>query len=209
VSERFALAGAVPAPPTRPAARRRRTVTATAGVAILVATLLAGCTGRPGAAAVVDGRTISVADVQQATAELQPYFQSVDQGTILMLLIGAPTIESVAKDAGLAISDQQAVDLLDTAAKSAGVTTPPTFSAPAIEVIRFSLAQKAIEGATNASALVTEVNDKLTALHAQVNPRYGTLDLTKGTVTPIAYDWIVKPAAAPTPTPTATPTATK
>ncbi len=196
-----APAGVVPVPPTRPAARRRRrTVTATAGVAVLVATLLAGCTGQPGAAAVVEGHAISVADVQQATAELQPYFQSVDQSTVLMLLIGAPTIESVAKDAGLAVSDQQAIDLLDKAAKSAGATTTPTFSAPAIEVIRFSLAQKAIEGASNAATLVKEVNDKLTALHAEVSPRYGTIDLTTGTVTPISYDWIVKPAAAATST---------
>lgn len=196
-----APAGVVPVPPTRPAARRRRrTVTATAGVAVLVATLLAGCTGQPGAAAVVEGRAISVADVQQATAELQPYFQSVDQSTVLMLLIGAPTIESVAKDAGLAVSDQQAIDLLDKAATSAGATTPPTFGAPAIEVIRFSLAQKAIEGASNAATLVKEVNDKLTALHAEVSPRYGTIDLTTGTVTPISYDWIVKPAAAGTST---------
>ncbi len=193
--------GAAPVASARPAARRRRrTGAATAGVAILVATLLAGCTGRPGAAAIVDGRAISVADVQQATTELQPYFQSVDQGTVLMLLIGAPTIESIAASAGLAVSDQQAVALLDSAATSAGAKTPPTFSTPAIEVIKFSLAQKAIEGAANSAALVKLVNDKLLALHADVSPRYGTLDLTQGTITPISYDWIVKPAAAPTPT---------
>ncbi len=196
-----APAGAVPVPPVRPASRRRRrTVAATAGIAVLVATLLAGCTGRPGAAAIVDGRAISVADVQQATTELAPYFQSVDQNTVLMLLIGAPTIESIASGAGLAVSDQQAIDLLDSAATSAGVKTPPTFGAPAIAVIKFSLAQKAIEGAANSAALVKKVNDQLLALHPEVSPRYGTADLSQGKITPISYDWIVKPAAAPTPT---------
>ncbi|HUX69356.1 MAG TPA: hypothetical protein VMV41_02480 [Cellulomonadaceae bacterium] len=192
-----APAGVVPVRPVRPAARRRRrTAAATAGIAVLVATLLAGCTGRPGAAAIVDGRAISVADVQQATTELQPYFQSVDQGTVLMLLIGAPTIESIASSAGLAVSDQQAIDLLDSAATSAGAKTPPTFGAPAIEVIKFSLAQKAIEGAANSAALVKQVNDQLLALHAEVSPRYGTVDLSQGSITPISYDWIVKTPTA-------------
>ena len=193
--------GAAPVAPARPAARRRRrTGAATAGVAILVATLLAGCTGRPGAAAIVDGRAISVSDVQQATTQLAPYFQSVDQNTVLMLLIGAPTIESIASGAGLAVSDQQAIDVLNSAATSAGVKSPPTFGRAAIEVIKFSLAQKAIEGAANSAVLVKKVNDQLLALHPEVSPRYGTADLSQGTITPISYDWIVTPAAAPTPT---------
>jgi hypothetical protein len=202
-----ARAAALPVRPT--VWRRRRSVGAAIGAVVLAVALLSGCTGKPGAAAMVDGRTISVADVQQGTSDLAPYFKSVDQKSVLMLLMGAPTVQAVAEQAGLGVSDQQALDLLVASAKSNGSTATPKVGRAAIEVIRFSLAQKALEAAPNAADLVKKVNDQLTALHVAVNPRYGKVDLSTGSFTDIVYPWLVpsaSAAAAPTDTSTATPT---
>ena len=193
-----ASAGTAAFPPVPAGTARTRRALSSAGLVVLAVALVAGCTGQPGAAAIVDGRRISVAEVQQGTRELAPYYSSVDQKSVLILLIGAPSIEAVAEEAGMGVSVQQAQDQLATTAKTAGTSPAPTFGTAAVEVIRFSLAQKALEAAPNAAVLVAKVNDRLTALRPDVNPRYGAVDLSKGAVTDIAYPWLVTPSDAST-----------
>ena len=162
---------------------------------------LSGCSGQPGAAAVVDGETVSVADLQAATSDLTPYLQNVTQSSVLMVLVAAPTFDRAASAAGVGVSTQEAKDLLDKAAKSAadaGTQAPRTtpFSDAAVEVARFTLLQQNIQGLPNGAEVTAQITKELGALDAQVNPRYGEVDLAAGTITPSAYPWIVATPAA-------------
>lgn len=162
---------------------------------------LSGCAGQPGAAAVVDGKTISVVELQHATTDLAPYLQNVTQASVLMVLVAAPTFDQAAAAAGVGVSTQEAEDLLDQAAKAAvdaGTTSARTtrFSDAAVEVARFTLLQQNIQSLPNAADVTKQITDDLATLDAEVNPRYGTADLSTGSITPAAYPWLVAAPAA-------------
>lgn len=181
--------------------RGRRRAAALLALGALAVGVLTGCSGRPGAAAVVDGQQISVADLQTATSELAPYLQNVSQSSVLMVLIAAPSFDRAASKAGVGVSRQQAEDLLDKAAQSAvaaGKAPVRTagFSDAAVEVARFTLLQQNIQALPNGAAVVAGITKELIALHADVNPRYGVVDFTAGTITPPSYPWLVATPAA-------------
>ena len=96
------------------AARSRRAVRgAVVGLALVLA--LAGCTRSGGVAAVVDGTSISVSDVQRAVAELGPVYQGATLPILLKVLIVGPTFLDAAAKYGAGVSDTQAVDSLKQA----------------------------------------------------------------------------------------------
>lgn len=178
--------------PARSAARRPWSVVA--AVAVAAAMLLTGCARQSGTAATVDGHRITVDEVQQGTADLLPYYSTIDQRAVLILLVEAPTVLAVAEDAGVGVSADDARAELEKAATAAGAKKAPTFGHAAVEAMRFSLAQAAIQKATNASDLAGEVTTRLAAVSLDVNPRYGTIDLAAGTTTDISYPWLVTPS---------------
>ena len=172
-----------------------RRTSALLALGVLVA-VLSGCSGRPGAAAVVDGREISVADLQAATVDLAPYLKDATQASVLMALLEAPSFERAATEHGVGATQKQAVDRLDQVAKaaaSAGTARARTtaFSAGAIEVVRYALAQQNLQALPDAADITAQVAKKLGALDVQVNPRYGTVDLATGNVKPPSYPWLV------------------
>lgn len=180
---------------------RRRSAPVLLAIGALVVGGLSGCSGQPGAAAVVDGREISVAELQSATADLSPYLQNVTQSSVLMVLVVAPTFDKAAVQAGVGVSRQQAVDLIEKSAKSAADSgaaparaTP--FSEPAIDVIRFTIVQTNLKALPDGAAVSAAVAKQLGKLHAEVNPRYGNVDFTTGSITPLAYPWLVQATAA-------------
>jgi len=178
----------------------RRRASALLVLGALVAGGVSGCAGQPGAAAVVDGREISVAELQTATSELTPYLQSATQSSVLMVLVAVPVFDKAASAAGVGVSDDDAKALLDNAAKTAadsGKAPAPTagFSDAAVQVAKFTLLQQNIQKLPNAADVSAQITDDLVALNPEINPRYGTADFTTGNVTPATYPWLVVPAA--------------
>ncbi|MGV8967014.1 MAG: hypothetical protein ACOH2F_12120 [Cellulomonas sp.] len=173
----------------------RRGASALLAVGVLVAGL-SGCSGQPGAAAVVDGDAISVAELQTATSDLEPYLQNVSQSSVLMVLVATPVFDRAASAAGVGVSTQEAKDLLDQAAKAAQdsgkapARTEP-FSDAAVEVARFTLLQQNIQGLPNGQEVTAKITDELGSLDAKINPRYGKADFATGAITPTTYPWIV------------------
>jgi len=167
---------------------------------VLAAVVLSGCSGRPGAAAVVDGEQISVAYLQATTADLAPYLKDGTQATVLTALLEAPSFDRAAAEAGVGVTRKQAADRLDQVAKQAAAAgSAPArtarFSPGAVEVVRFDLARQNLQGLPNAVEVTAQVAKTLGALDVEVNPRYGTVDLAAGTAKPPSYAWLV-PAAA-------------
>ena len=174
----------------------RRSAAGLLAIGALAVGGLSGCSGRPGAAAVVDGDEISVRELQSATSDLGPYLDNVSQTSVLMVLVVAPTFERAAVKAGVGVSDQQAEDLLDQAAAAAteAGTVPPrttAFSDSAIEVAKFTLVQTNLQALPDAGLVSAQVTEQLDALDATINPRYGTVDFTSGSIMPPSYPWLV------------------
>lgn len=179
------------------AGRRNASTLLALGVLVMP---LSACSGQPGAAAVVDGESISVAELQIATSDLQPYLEAVSQSSVLMVLVATPVFDRAASAAGVGVSTQEAEDLLDQAAAAAqdsGTAPARTdpFSDAAVEVARFTLLQQNIQGLPNGQEVTAQITDELASLDAEINPRYGEADFATGSITPTAYPWLV---AAPT-----------
>lgn len=182
----------------------RKTVRRTVSVVgvLAVAGVLAACGGgRPGAAAVVDGRSIPTSEVETATQELGPVLQGVSASAILGVLIQEPTVAAAASDAGVAVSDEQAADALDQQVAAAGGETGQEFSPASVAVMRYLLEIQGLQSADDADTRLASLQEDLGALDFTVNPRFGTAD-DLGTVGTTAYPWIVSAdGASPTPAP--------
>jgi hypothetical protein len=153
----------------------------------------AACSAETGAAAVVEGDPIPVEEVQRATAQLAPYLDGATPASVLLVLVAEPTVERIAAENGVAVSEQQARQLLDDLASE----TPdaPEFSPSSVAVARFSLLQQALGQLPDAGAVQEEVLAQLEALDVDVNPRYGELDFSRGGIAPVEHAWLV-PAAS-------------
>jgi len=166
-----------------------------AALAVVAAGALAGCSGQPGAAAIVDGKAISASDVRVAMDELGPWFQGVTATSVLTVLVQEPTLVAVAAEHGVGVSDAQATDLLDQSVSQQGTTEAPSFSDPSLAVARYSLAYNNLQGLPDAQAVGQELGERLAALDVEVNPRYGTAG-DGGQVTAVEpRPWIVAPSS--------------
>ena len=154
---------------------------------------VAGCGGaHPGAAAVVNGTTISEDDIDAVAADLQPYVQpgqSVPRQNVLTALIMQPFIADRLKASGKMISLDQAAQALHQAAtqgqRSPGNAPRPEQWAKATK----ELAQAQLGMETLSPADRDRVADALTKAKITVNPRYGEFQLP-GRVVPLVDNWI-------------------
>ena len=167
---------------------------ALAGFALVLA--LAGCGSTGGVAAVADGRAIPVSELQRAVSELGPAYQGAAMPAVLTALIVEPTFTEVATKHGAGVSDSQAIDSLKQAYVTQKLTLPRSFGPGSIAVVRFSLAVAALGALPKASEALSEAEALVQKLHVDVNPRFGKLDFTTGTIKPSAYPWIVTGSAA-------------
>ncbi len=199
-------------------------VRARVAAAVVVAVAgVAGCSAQSGAAAVVEGRTIPVADVDAATEELTPYLQNASPSAVLLLLVAEPVFDRVATANGIGVSDQEAQDVLDALAAPAeppadggegaedgadeapaadGATEAPEFGPASLSVARLTLLQRKLGEHPDGQALMAEVTADLAELDVDVNPRYGRIDFEQGGITPFEHDWLVpapEPAGEPAP----------
>lgn len=172
-----------------------RTRIVAAGVAgLALAGLLAGCSGSPGTAAVVDGHAIRTSEVTAVVDELSPAYQGVTTQAFLGALIIEPTLVQMAADAGLAVSDEEGIARLKSDFQNVGAQAPDEFSAGSIAIGRYQAVAVKFSDAANADK-VTQVREQLgsriEALDVSVNPRFGTFDAASGGVKlPSAPAWM-------------------
>lgn len=186
---------------------RRLTVLLAAGG---LAAALTGCSSQqPGAAAIVDGRTISSSEVRDVLTELTPYFQGATTPNVLSVLIQEPVVVQVAADQGVGVSDEDAQALLDQSVESSGGKAGTHFSDASLDVARYSVAYQNLQ--TKGDAALAEVQKRLEEQKVTVNPRFGHLDESDVQVSdPVPWPWLHAGSSAATtaPTPEPTPSAT-
>ena len=156
------------------ATRRHLRASAAFGALLLVGAVSA-CSGQPGAAAVVDGRTISVEDVQNGTRELAPFYQGVTPSAVLTVLVEEPTVTAFASAHGVGVSDQQARDALAGLSSVSVKGSDSTFTAPSVAVERYLLAQAAVQALADAQTSVPALQKQIADLHVDVSTRFGTV----------------------------------
>lgn len=170
-------------------------------VLVTAAVALSGCGPvEAGSAAIVGDRRISARELEQATADINTFLgpdNPVSEQALLFDLIISPYVikRAAAVKAGVLASEADARKEL--------VAKVPHPSDAAIEVVRVELSlnrvQQLGQQAQNQETVqyvYSGVQNDLKNVDIDVNPRYGTFDKTKMTVTEAVRNWL------PTPTPT-------
>lgn len=144
----------------------------------------------------VDGTVISVAELDRAVTELGPVYPGATLPAVLTALIVEPTFLDVAAKNGAGVSDPQAIDSLKQAYAAKKLTPPTSFGSGSVAVARFELAVTGLGSTAAGNQALTEAEARVQKLKVEVNPRFGTLDFSTGTIRPLAYAWIVTGTAA-------------
>jgi hypothetical protein len=179
------------------------------GVLALALGAVTGCAGvHPGAAAIVNGTTISESDLDAVSRDLQPYLQPGQQlprENVLTALIMQPFIADRLKAANKMVSMDEAAQALHQVATRGdstrqGLPGPDQWATPTKALAQ---AQVGMEGLTPVDQ--ERVLGALSTAKVQVNPKYGTFQLP-GRVVPAVENWIATPAptaggTAPAPQP--------
>ncbi|QCB94425.1 hypothetical protein [Cellulomonas shaoxiangyii] len=163
------------------------------GTALLVAGLLAACSGHPGAAAVVDGEAIRTDELRSALDDLAPVYPGVTAQGVLTILVTEPFLAEVAAARGLGVSDEQArAFLVQQAAQQLGEEEAAAldFGEEALVVGRYSVAADAVQGSPDGQAAAEEYRELLTEADIDVNPRFGTFQ-DAGVAPPATPEWVV------------------
>lgn len=162
----------------------RRTLLAVAAVAAFA--LLAGCSVHPGAAAVVEGRTISQQYLDDTYGEIGN--PGLDKPTTLVLLIVAPSFIEAAAEQGVGVSEADA-----RAAAEAGLAGRGSsdLSDGTVEFFRFTLAMRNLQDLPDGAELVNEIAAEALSAEMDINPRYGDLDPQKAEIARAPLPWIV------------------
>jgi hypothetical protein len=157
--------------------------TALAAVVLLGASLALSACGaqQAGAAAIVNGSTISDKDVQTASLQLATLTtaqqqQQVSTRLVLLNLILAPYVIAEADRTGKGVTAAQARKAI------------PKVANPSPTLVEFVQMQLAIPNLTQTSK--NSILAKLAKANITVNPRYGTLDPKQAALTPTSPDWI-------------------
>ncbi|MCC2322713.1 SurA N-terminal domain-containing protein [Cellulomonas xiejunii] len=170
--------------------------------------LLVGCSGQPGAAAVVDGRTITTAELATAQEELAPIFAGARTQDVLGVMITEPIALEVAADEGVGVNDEQARELLRTVAVQAlgeEEGSAREFGPGALAVARYSLAIAALQDLPTAQAAADEYQERVAAADIEVNPRFGEFTDDLLVAPPTTPSWVVPEGGRNAPAEGATP----
>lgn len=169
--------------------RMTRRATAIVTGAALGALLLGGCAPSPGTAAVVDGETITTAEVDEALADLTPILATASPSNVVSLLIISPSFLAAADAAGFGVSEEEGRAYI----VAAGLVTEAQaaeLSPGALEIVRFAVMQGSV--ATEADAAVLdEAAARLQESEIDLNPRFGAWDSEALTATALDTPWIV------------------
>lgn len=156
--------------------------------AVVGSVLLGGCSAQPGAAGVIDGRTISTDTVDRTVREVEPVLNGAEPANVLGSLMFAPYYIEAAEENGVGVSTEETRGMLDEAATSLGV--PATdWSQSSIDLVRFFLSAQNLQALD--PQITAAVQQELAATDIEVNPRYGTFDEESGQIVPLDLPWIV------------------
>lgn len=161
--------------------------------AVLIAVLALGaCSARPGTAAVVDGRTITEAELAAAATELNVFLNLASTDVLAMLILVAPRAE-VATENGLTYSDDTVQQALADAYANAGHPAPARFAESTLVAARSILLDQQL----SQSQFAAEVRERAAGMDVELNPRYGTW--TPGGPVQVSPEWIYvdEPVAQP------------
>lgn len=161
------------------------------GVVTLGALLLSGCSVQPGAAAVVEGRTIDQSEVERTQRDLALFSPGADPAALLSAIIVAPLFVRAAADNGVAVSEAQARAVIDNEAQALGLTPAPQYGEGLVQVVRSSLAAQSLQSLENGEEVLAGIGEEIAELDVRVSPRYGTFDPAAGRVVPEPLPWIV------------------
>lgn len=183
-----------PVPGRRPAYRAQRWAGLT-GVVLVAATIMGGCSAsEAGAAAVVDGRRISVADVQSAAADFEAFTgQPVAQQQVLYFLVIGPYVVDAAARAGVGVSPDDAREQL-----TQRVPAPSEAGITALQAAE-SVSRLTQLSEDRSKPILDGVVGQLRSADIDLSPRYGEFDSEQITITAPQENWIETPAAAPSP----------
>lgn len=176
------------------AVRRTRRGVRLVAAMVTATAVLAGCSGHPGAAAVVDGRTISTSELAAAFEELRPLYNGAGPQDVLGVLITEPFATELAAEVGTGVSDQQARDLLEqVAAQALGeeAAAGREFGPGALAVARYSVAVSELQGVDDPQAAIAEYQSRVLAADIEVNPRFGEFGENIQVAPPVTPTWIV------------------
>ena len=157
-----------------------------AAVAAVALVATAGCSVHPGAAAVVDGRTITQEYTQDASEDL-----GLDAGRTLSLLIAAPYFIDAAEANGVPVSPEDARAAVQDMRTANGGDAKAPIRAGAIEIMRLVLASQALSGLADGAQIQSDTNAHVLGLKMDINPRYGEMDLSSGLIARPPLPWIV------------------
>ncbi|WP_331238396.1 hypothetical protein [Georgenia sp. MJ170] len=165
--------------------------------ATLVAGLtLAGCSGNPGAAAVVDGNEVTESQLAEAVADFAAITgQPVEPTAMLGTLVVGPIIFDVAQEYGVAASDEESAALLDQQIVASGT---PLFEEPysggVLDVARIAIVNQTLMASPAGAEAQAAIGERIATADVEVSSRYGEFD-PRGTVVPTQFDWIAAPPA--------------
>jgi hypothetical protein len=168
------------------------------GVVIAAALSLLGLSAcgssTAGAAAVVDGRRITVEDVQAATTDFETFTgQPVPPQQVLYFLVIGPYVTQAAAKAGVGVSlDDARVQLTQKV---------PEPSEQGIAALRAADSASRLTQLSEdrAKPALDAVVAELRAADIELSPRYGTFDAEQITIARPAENWIATPSAQPSP----------
>lgn len=188
---------------SRPGRVRRRRALALAALVPVTALVLSAC-GKTGVAATIDGRTITVEQLQSAVASLKAAdrqaFSEITDAQVLQVYLYAPYAEHAASVAGKGISDDEVRQAIAAAAAQNNDKTsrPDRLNADALAVLRGNLSLSQLDDTVKA-----DIFQQLQKAHVEISPRYGTYDAKNGTITAPNPNWL-QPTASPSATASAT-----
>lgn len=156
---------------------------------LLVAGLVAGCSGQGGVAATVNGETISVEQVNDGMA-LSPFFaEPPAPADIVMSLIEARSVIDAAKEEGMGVSAEEAEDFLDSIGAQE-IRVDGEYSEAVLDIARMSLISQSLQTAPQGQGVIEAMNDYIVNADIELNPRYGTWDIEQGGLLQEAPEWI-------------------
>lgn len=159
---------------------------------VVAAFAVAGCAGQPGAAAVVDGRTITERSLSDATTELTEVLGgAASPAAILEVMIQAPFAVQTASEHGVAISTDEASDFLDAEVAARGDQPPADgYGEEALAVARYLFLLGMIEQAPEGQEIMTDLGQRLQEAEVQLSPRYGNWNAEQAMVEQTLPEWL-------------------
>jgi hypothetical protein len=167
------------------------------GAALLALLASTGCSAsEAGAAAVVDGKRISVADVQSAAADFETFTgQPVAQQQVLYFLVIGPYVVDAAARAGVGVSLDDAKAQL-----TQRIPDPSESGVTALQAAE-SVSRLTQLSEDRSKPILDGVVSKLRSADIELSPRYGEFDAEQITITAPQENWIEAPAVAASPSP--------